>query len=125
MPCPPRHHSLRFLPWTLGGVLAFAAAPASATTLPIAISPDRTHLVDATGAPFFLQGDSAWEAIPALRPSELTTYLADRKSRGFNTIIMQLAGHVATTHAPHWVDAAGEAPFNFTLGGGFVREPEG
>jgi hypothetical protein len=125
MPRLPRRHSLRSLPWTLGCLLALAAAPASAATLPIAISPDRTHLVDATGAPFFLQGDSAWEAIPSLRPSELTTYLVDRKSRGFNAIIMQLAGHVATTHDPHWLDAAGQAPFNFTLGGGSCANPKG
>jgi hypothetical protein len=125
-----RQHSslrpvLRRVPHALGCALVLAAAPASAAKLPIGISPDRTHLVDATGAPFLLQGDSAWEAIPALRPSELTTYLADRKSRGFNAIIMQLAGHIATTHEPHWLDVAGEAPFNFTLGGGSCAHPKG
>jgi Protein of unknown function (DUF4038)/Putative collagen-binding domain of a collagenase len=120
---------LRLLPHALSPPLACAlalvAAPARAATLPIAISADRTHLVDATGAPFFLQGDSAWEAIPALTQPELATYLADRKSRGFNAIIMQLAGHVATTHEPHWLDAAGEAPFNWTLGGKSCAKPGG
>jgi hypothetical protein len=109
----------------IGGSWALAPKAASATTLPIAISGDKTHLVDATGAPFFLQGDAAWEAIPALTLSELTTYLDDRRSRGFNAIIMQLAGHVATTHNPHWLDVAGDPPFNLTLGGGSCARPKG
>jgi hypothetical protein len=125
MPLLRHHCSPHHLPWALGCALALAVAPASAANLPIAISKDRTHFVDATGAPFFLQGDSAWQAIPALRETELAAYLADRKSRGFNAIIMQLAAHVATTHDPHWIDVAGNAPFNFTLGGGSCANPKG
>jgi hypothetical protein len=82
---------------------------------PLALSNDKHHLVDAKGVPFFLQGDTAWELIPGPSRADAIKYLDDRRGRGVNALLMEVAEHKFTTHNPPWLDAAGHSPFDSTL----------
>jgi len=50
-------------------------------------------LVDASGASFRIHGEAAWSLIVRLTPSEVDLYLADRQSRGVNTLLVNLIEH--------------------------------
>jgi hypothetical protein len=66
-------------------------------------------LVAASGAPVWLQGEAAWSLIVRLDDAELDRYLADRKSRGFNALLVNLLEHKFADAPPK--DRAGNAPF--------------
>ena len=44
----------------------------------------------AVGDPFLLQGEAAWALMAQLRREEVDAYLADRKAKGFNTLLVSL-----------------------------------
>ncbi len=57
---------------------------------PLALSPNHHYLIEApTGKPFFLLADTAWN-MNALTDEEIDTYVHDRHSHGFNTIMFCL-----------------------------------
>src|SRR5207244_5152964 len=58
----------------------------SGPSWPIGKSSNGRYLVDSTGAPWLMVGDSAHTIICNLPPSGVSAYLSDRKSRGFNAI---------------------------------------
>lgn len=80
-----------------------------AETFPLRVSDDASHLVDADGRPFLLHGDTAWSLIAELTKEEADLYLADRRSRGFNTIVVSLIEHRFASDAP--ANAYGDRPF--------------
>jgi hypothetical protein len=94
-----------------------SGSTAGGTVFPLSLSPNKSHLIDAKGAPFFLQGDTAWELVPSLNQADTVTYLSDRQSRGYNAIIVQVMEHEFTTHHPAWLDVYGNAPFTTGSGG--------
>lgn len=67
------------------------------------------QLLDASGRPILLTGDSAWSLVIQLRDDEVDRYLADRRARGFNALLVNLIDHKFGTKAPSTVD--GVAPF--------------
>ncbi len=77
---------------------------------PISISPTKRYLQDALGRPFLIHGDTAWSLIAELTRDEVELYLSDRKSRGFNTLVVSLIEHRFSTNAP--ANAYGQLPFN-------------
>lgn len=92
-------------------VLALTAvvlAAASASSLyPVRVAPGQRHLLDASGKPFLLVGDSPWSLITGVTDEEAERYLEDRRRKGFNTILVNLIEH--KFHGP--VNRAGDAPF--------------
>ena len=52
------------------------------------ISPNRRHLLDSDGAPFFYLADTAWRLLYRLDKAEADHYLRDRAGKGFNAIQM-------------------------------------
>jgi hypothetical protein len=76
---------------------------------PLRTEPRRRYLVDRDGKPFLIQGDAAWSLIAELTRNEVDEYLANRKKRGFNTLLVNLLEHRFATHAP--ANAYGDAPF--------------
>ena len=66
-------------------------------------------LVDAGGAPVWLSGEAAWSLLVRLDDDEVDRYLADRRARGINALLVNLIEHKFADHAP--LDRAGEAPF--------------
>ena len=85
------------------------AAAAAAATFPLRVSENGRHLVDASGRPFLIVGDSAWSLIAQLREEDIARYLDDRQKRGFNSIIVSLIEHKFATKAPANID--GVRPF--------------
>ena len=88
---------------TLAAALpAFAAGP-----YPIRIDPGHRHMIDQSGRPFLIQGDSPWSLISGLTKDEAEVYLEDRRRKGFNSIIVNLIEH--KFHGP--VNRYGQGPF--------------
>jgi hypothetical protein len=76
----------------------------------MALSPDKTHLINTfTNKPVFITGEAAWSLIAQLSDADAETYLADRAARGFSAIIVNLIEHQYADHAP--ADFYGDAPF--------------
>jgi Protein of unknown function (DUF4038)/Putative collagen-binding domain of a collagenase len=60
-----------------------------------------------------LVGDAAWSAIAQLSITDMDTYLADRASRGFNCVLVNLFEHYFSTNAPNNID--NDSPFTGTV----------
>ena len=82
----------------LPGGVAFAAGE---TRFPLRIAADGTYLEDAAGKPFLITGDTAWSLIADLPRKDVDFYIADRKARGFNTILVSLIEHQFARNAPN------------------------
>jgi hypothetical protein len=56
------------------------------------LSADGTHVVDANdgGRPLFFNGDTAWSLIAQLSREDAELYLADRRRKGFNLVLVNL-----------------------------------
>jgi len=80
-----------------------------APEFPLHLSPDRRFLVDASGRPFRIHGDSAWSLVANLDDAEAERYLTDRAARGFNTLVVNLIEHRFAVAAPR--NRRGQAPF--------------
>ena len=50
-------------------------------------------MVDQTGAPFLIHGDTPWSLISGLTKEEAEQYLENRRQTGFNSIIVNLIEH--------------------------------
>jgi len=70
------------------------------TVFPLSVAPDRRHVLDASDRPFLINGDTPWSLMVALDDSEVTQYLDDRQSRGFNTILTNLIEHYFAADPP-------------------------
>lgn len=78
-------------------------------SFPLSVRSGKRYLEDASGRPFFMQGDTAWSLVVQLTREDAERYLRDRKARGFNTILVNLIEHRFATGAP--ANAYGERPF--------------
>jgi hypothetical protein len=76
---------------------------------PLGISSDRGSLVAADGKPFLLHGEAAWSLIVRLDTDDATRYLADRRDRGVNTLLVNLIESFYSARPPR--NAAGDEPF--------------
>lgn len=69
---------------------------ASAAACPLRVSADHRYLVDQSGAPFLIVGDTPQGLMGRLTEKEADFYFADREAHGFNTlgwIDVACAGH--------------------------------
>lgn len=76
------------------------AAPAGETLYPLKVAPGGRGLVDQSGRPFLLVGDAAWSLIAQLSDQHADAYLADRRQRGFNAVLVNLIEHQFSAGAP-------------------------
>lgn len=91
----------------VAGALAVACAGLGAGTYPLRVGSDHRHLVDQSGTPFLVHGDTAWSLISGTTSEEAERYLDNRQRKGFNAIIVNLIEH--QFHGP--VNRYGEGPF--------------
>jgi hypothetical protein len=91
--------------------------PSSPVAFPLKASANGHYLVDQKGAPFRVQGDAAWSLISNLTASEIDMYLADRKARGFNVLMVSLIEHSFAVKAPQ--NRAGDFPFTAHTSGSY------
>jgi hypothetical protein len=99
-------------------ILLSSLVAGAADLYPVTVGADHRHLVDQSGTPFLVQGDAAWSLISGLTKEEAETYLKDRRSKGFNSVIVNLIEH--KFRGP--VNRYGEAPF--TVAGDFSTPNE-
>jgi hypothetical protein len=66
-------------------------------------------LIDAGGAAVWLHGEAAWSLLVRLDDADLDRYLADRRARGVNALLVNLIEHKFADHPP--LDRAGQPPF--------------
>ena len=64
--------------------------PATTASYPLRLSGDRRFLVDQTGAPFLMVGDSPQALIGDLSPAEAEFFFANRRAAGFNAAWVNL-----------------------------------
>ena len=67
---------------------------------PLRVSPDRRRLLDVDGRPVLIQGDAAWSVIVNATLDSARRYIADRRRKGFNTIIVNLIDPLFATDPP-------------------------
>ena len=96
------------------------ACDGNGASFPLRIDAASHYPTDGNGHPFFMQGDAAWSLIGDLTIEEAFLYLEDRKSRGFNTVLVSLLEHRFSRNAP--ANAYGDKPF--VDGGNFVSPNE-
>jgi uncharacterized protein DUF4038/collagenase-like protein with putative collagen-binding domain len=87
---------------------------------PLHVDTSGRFLRDADEQPFLLHGDTAWSLIAQLRDEDVDRYLADRRERGFNTILVNLIEHEFASNAP--ANIYGDPPFE--ADGDFSRPNE-
>jgi hypothetical protein len=90
-------------------VTGAASGEAVQSRFPLRVSPDHRHLLTAAGEPLFIEGDAGWSLIAELTREETELYLADRKRRGFNALLVNLVEHRFSSNPPR--NAYGDAPF--------------
>src|SRR5215510_5117070 len=118
--------------WILGVVLLLSCGARGNATVPDCTAPARSGplqfplkragacLVDAGGAPVWLHGEAAWSLLVRLDDADVDRYLADRRARGVNALVVNLIEHKFADHAPR--NRAGDAPF--TTAGDFSTPNE-
>ena len=74
----------------LGLVLGVATQSRAQVAFPLKTSANGRYLVDQHTVPFLMTGDAPQSMMVDLTVAEATTYMADRKARGFNTLWINL-----------------------------------
>jgi hypothetical protein len=74
-------------------LLAFCTGDCGAVDWPLRINASGKYLIDKSGAPFPIIGDTAWSLAGQLGPTDVITYLNDRQAKGFNTIEVNAIEH--------------------------------
>lgn len=83
--------------------------PAAGSVFPLRIESGRSCLVDATGRPFLLIGDTAWSLLAQLSREQIEHYLVDRRSRGYNAVLVNVLESHYARRPP--LNSEGHAPF--------------
>jgi hypothetical protein len=108
----PANYSIAvLLAWLLSPLALNGAEPDTATgpRFPLKISENRRFLIDQDGKPFLIHGDSAWSLLVQLNLDEVDQYLADRRAKGFNAILVNLLEHKFADKPPK--NRKGDGPF--------------
>lgn len=77
---------------------------------PLRTERGRRHLVDASGRPFLITGDSAWSLLAQLSRAEMDLYLRDRRQRGFNAVLLSVLECYFSRRPPY--NSEGQVPFD-------------
>lgn len=83
------------------------------TTFPLSVASNGKYLQKSDGTPFLMVGEAAWSLFTNLSLTDVATYLADRKAKGFNTLLVEFPEHkFCVNPAPQNID--GNTPFTTT-----------
>jgi hypothetical protein len=85
------------------------------SVFPLRVEAGKRYPIDASGNPFFMVADSPWTLPQRLQRTATSTYLNDRKQRGFNALLMELIEHKVSS--PLTANAYGDKPFLATISG--------
>jgi len=92
---------------------------------PIKVAPGKRYFVDGSGTPVFWLGDTQWELFRLFDVDQALKILQDRRSKGFNVILIMLlgveTGRVLPDQPTSYSNLEGENPW---LGGDPLRPNE-
>src|SRR5215475_13105209 len=94
-------------PYDPVGRAGFVSVALAAGPYPLRLGAHHRHVVDQSGAPFLIEGDTPWSLIVGLTREEAEQNLENRRRTGFNSIIVNLIDH--KYRGP--VNRYGEGPF--------------
>jgi uncharacterized protein DUF4038/collagenase-like protein with putative collagen-binding domain len=107
-----------------GSAVKFASTGTSSTPFATAVSSNHHYLVDQSGNPYLVVGDSGWDIGVNLSTSDQDSYISQRAAQGFNTIpLIDIAGQYEDNETtpgltspylaerPDWLTFDGIAPF--------------
>src|SRR5262245_25329465 len=77
---------------SIGSSAARAVLPPVA--FPLHVSSDRRHLLDANQRPFLVTADSPWSLMVGPTVAEATSYLENRRQKGFDAVLVNLVEHL-------------------------------
>lgn len=83
--------------------------PSSPIAFPLRRASDKRYLVDSRARPVLINGDSAWSLLVQLTREKAELYLEDRRTRGFNAVLVSLLEHHYASDPPR--NRYGDAPF--------------
>jgi len=86
----PTGDRLRRWLWAVWFLLAFGTVAYADPAYPLHLSANNRYLVDDSGTPFLINGDTPWSLFVKLTKTEADTYLEDRRQKGFNAVIANL-----------------------------------
>jgi hypothetical protein len=96
-------------------VASATSSGGSSSVFPLRVEAGKRYPIDASGNPFFMVADTAWTLPQRLQKTAASQYLADRKSRGFNALLMELIERKVAQ--PPSQNAYGDKPFLGTVSG--------
>src|SRR6202048_4591159 len=108
LPLPARRSTLPSAP-SASLVDSNVSSPEVVYTFPLKVSKNGRYFEDRRGRPFRIQGDSAQSLIANLTYADADAYLADRCSKGFNTVNINLLERKFAINAPK--NRRGDDPF--------------
>lgn len=73
-------------------------------TYPLKLSPNKRYLIDQNNIPVLLIGESAYSLISGLSNSDIDTYIANRKAKGFNFLWVTLIDNLFCNNHPNNVN---------------------
>jgi Protein of unknown function (DUF4038)/Putative collagen-binding domain of a collagenase len=88
-----------------------APAAVTAPAYPLSVDPTHRYLVDRSGRPFLIVGDSPQSLIVNLSESDAERFFADRQAAGFNAVWINLLCQTYTAGRPDGATYDGIAPF--------------
>ena len=83
----------------------------SGPAFPLTMGPNNRYFVDQNGVPFLVNGDLPQALLVNLSSSDMNLYMANRKSHGFNTIIVDVLADTYTGGNTNGTTYDGIAPF--------------
>ena len=95
-----------------GGTASNSVLVSISTTssiFPLHMEAGKRYLIDVSGHPFLIHGDTPWDLISTPTNAQADQYLEDRRLKGFNTVLVELMEHQFSPTPPY--DAYGDAPF--------------
>lgn len=95
----------------LGLGLARSNPAHAATTWPLSVHSSGRYLVDSSGVPFLLHGDTCWSIVGQLTNAQIDTYLSDRAAKGFTALLFSAPEAYYTSQSPSYNNVDGVAPF--------------
>lgn len=83
--------------------------PPAGSVFPLRIEPGRPYLLDASGRPFLIVGESAWSLLAQLPRPDIDAFLEDRRRRGYNAVMLSVLESHFSARPPY--NSEGQVPF--------------
>ena len=93
-------------------LIVLTTGAAEPPVFPLRVDPTGRFLVDRNQRPFFIHGDTPWSLTHNLTYEEACRYMEDRRTRGFNTLLVSVPDAYDPDGKPSYPpDRYGHHPF--------------